>query len=220
MWTLLVLGLAAAWLYHQLSSAGSPPERSVIARRRQSPKLAQAIQYAERLWLEKRYIPAEKAYLQVIKLDPKNASAYTRLGMIYSLQKNYDDAKECFRIAARLEPSGAAFHNLGLACVESRNLVKAIASFEKAAMFEPTAERYTNLAKAYQKLANWNQAAATLEKVVELAPTTANLWMLASAYKSARNQTKAQEVYMRILQIDPADTKAKKALEPVNKVVR
>jgi tetratricopeptide (TPR) repeat protein len=60
----------------------------------------------ERLWRiaqlgmkEKKYLRAEKALLTILKLDQKNAAAYNRLGILYSRQKEYKDAIECFEIA-------------------------------------------------------------------------------------------------------------------------
>jgi tetratricopeptide (TPR) repeat protein len=212
MWTLLVIGLAAAWVVHQLRQMPTSPTRSVTTRKPVSPRLSQAIAYADRLWQEKRYIPAEKAYLQVLKLDHKNAQAYTRLGMIYTRQKNFEDAKESFVMASRIEPSANTWHNLGLAYLEAKNNIKAVAAFEKAVVFEATAERYLNLAKAHQKLSNWPQAIAAIERAVELQPTIDHLWILANAYKAARLPLRATETYQRILSLDPSDRRALEAV--------
>jgi tetratricopeptide (TPR) repeat protein len=136
-----------------------------------SPRLAQLSDYADRLYTERKWLAAEKAYLNVLKLDHKNVTAYSHLGVIYSTQKNLADAIECFQIATRLRPSGATFQNLGLAFYDNRNYVKSVAAYEKAIMLEATASRYVGLSKAYRKLTNYPAAISALEKAIQLDPS-------------------------------------------------
>ena len=66
---------------------------------------------AEPLWgllspliaLEK-WTEVEKTYLAILKLEPKNATAHYKLGMIYYYRKNYTNAKKYFDIALNLYP--------------------------------------------------------------------------------------------------------------------
>ncbi|MDH4358892.1 MAG: tetratricopeptide repeat protein [Candidatus Berkelbacteria bacterium] len=68
---------------------------------------------AEELFSKKQYISAEKWYLEVIKKDPKNSKVYSRLGTIYLEQRNFQDAKEAFEEAIRLDDRVASrFFNL------------------------------------------------------------------------------------------------------------
>lgn len=161
----IVLGLLLLeWQLRRLES-GTP---SPLAPKRSSAKLAQMSDYASRLYSEKKWLAAEKAYLQILKLDHKNVPAYSHLGIIYSTQKNMTDAIECFQIASHLHPSGTTLHNLGLAYLDNKNYMKAIAAFEKSIMFEPTASRYVGLSKAHHKLANMPETVAALKKASEL----------------------------------------------------
>lgn len=141
---------------------------AVIAPKAPSPRLKQLSDYADRLYSERKWLAAEKAYLNVLKLDHRNVTAYSHLGVIYSTQKNYADAIECFQIAARLRPSGATLQNLGLAFFDNHNYMKAVAAYEKAIMFEPTALRYIGLAKSYRRLANLPAALEALDKADDL----------------------------------------------------
>jgi tetratricopeptide (TPR) repeat protein len=164
----IVLGLIVLeWQLRRLE-AGSP---SPLAPKRSAAKLAQMSEYAQRLYSEKKWLAAEKAYLAVLKLDHKNVPAYSHLGIIYSTQKNMNDAIECFQIASRLHPSGTTLHNLGLAYLDNKNYIKAIAAFEKSIMFEPTAQRYVGLSKAHQKLHNLPETVAALKKAADLDPS-------------------------------------------------
>ncbi len=182
--------------------SGAP---AALAPRRASPQLAQMTSYADRLYSEKKWLAAEKAYLSVLKLDHKNVTAYSHLGIIYSTQKSMADAIECFEIAARLRPSGTTYQNLGLAYHDNGNHIKSIAAFEKSIMFEPTSQRYIGLSKSYRKLSNLPQAVAALEKAAELEPTKRVLQLLADAYDSAGRKSVMLDTYRRIHALDPAD---------------
>jgi tetratricopeptide (TPR) repeat protein len=199
--------------YRSIQSLASRTADPAIASKTSPPRVAQLIDYADRLFRERKYLQSEKAYLEVLKINHKNVTAYSRLGMIYATLKNYDDAIECFQIACRLAPGGASFHNLGLVLYENRNYVKSIAAFEKAIMFEPSSLRYLGLAKAHQKMANIGKVVTALEKAADLTPDKKHLTLLAEAYITNKDRLKAQETYQRILEIDPSNVKARRFLD-------
>jgi tetratricopeptide (TPR) repeat protein len=184
-----------------VAAAGLTPQKT-------SPQLTRLVEYADRLFAEKKWLSAEKAYLNVLKTDHKNVTAYTHLGIIYSTQKNLADAIECFQISTQLKPSGTTFQNLGLAYFENRNFMKSIVAFEKAIMFEPNAARYIALSKVYRKISNPAQVLASLEKAAAIDPSTRVLQQLADEYDEQKQPDKAQEVYQRIHELDPADGRA------------
>lgn len=131
-------------------------------------RISQLSDYADRLFAEKKWLAAEKAYLSVLKVDHKNVTAYSHLGIIYSTQKNLPDAIECFTIATRLKPSGSTYQNLALAFFDNKNYIKSIAAFKKAIMFEATSQRYVGLSRAQQKLGATTEAVETLETALKL----------------------------------------------------
>ena len=195
---LLVIALAALVLFRQLRLLETGAAPATLAPPRNSPRLTQMTTYADRLFSEKKWLAAEKAYLGVLKVDHKNVTAYSHLGIIYSTQKNMPDAIECFEIAARLHPSGTTLQNLGLAFFDNRNYIKSIAAFEKAIMFEPTAQRYVGLSKSHSKLHNTPQVILALEKAAELDPTQRILQMLAEAYDEAGRKDQAAATRRRL----------------------
>jgi tetratricopeptide (TPR) repeat protein len=197
MWELVFFALAVVFLERQIRGLGAAPT-ATLARRRATPRLVQMEQYAQRLYDEKKYLAAEKAYLSILKLDHKNLSAYSQLGIIYSAQKNYVDAIECFELATRITPSGNTYQNLGLAYYENHNYIKAIAAFEKAIMFEPSAQRYIGLSKSLDKLHNAGRAITALEQAVELDPSARNMATLATLLTSHGKIEQAAELRSRI----------------------
>lgn len=209
----LTLILAMMWLvYHNLRTAPGV-HKGMVPGKLDHPKLVKSLEYAARLFKDKKYLSAEKAYLEVLKVDHKNYTAYSKLGMIYAQQRNYADAIECFTIASQLKPSAPAFHNLGLVLFENKNYVKAIAALEKSIIFEPTARRYVAVAKAYQHIANNAKMLAALQRAAELDPDKKTLQLLADAHVAASDRTSAAEVYKRILELDPTDAKARRFID-------
>jgi tetratricopeptide (TPR) repeat protein len=208
---LLVLVAAVFILSRQLGKP-APTTPAALAPKRVNSQLIQLTAFADRLYAERRWRDAEKAYLGVLKLDHKNATAYVHLGIIYSTQKNMPDAIECFEIAARLHPSGSTFQNLGLAFYDNKNYIKSIAAYEKAIIFEPHATRYVGVGKSHLKLSNVTAAIAAFETAAKLEPDKRNLQRLAEVYEKSGRMNEARAVYRRIHGLDPSDRAAARHL--------
>lgn len=190
----------------------NPRQSASVAAPKLPPRVMQMTEYASRLYDEKKFLMAERTYLEILKIDHKNVQAYNRLGMIAAALKKREDAIESFQMVAQLSPSGQSYHNLGLAYYENKNYIKAIAAFEKALMFEPTAARYVALAKAYQRILNKGKMLNALEKACEIEPSKQNFVVLAEAYTYHQEREKARQAYRRVLELDPSDIKAQRAL--------
>ena len=203
---LLLLAIAVFVFRQQLAGFTAAP--GALVKPRASPQLIQLAEYADRLYAEHKWLAAEKAYLSVLKLDHKNVTAYSHLGIIYSTQKNMPDALECFNIAVRLKPSASTYQNLGLAFYENKNYMKSIAAFDKAIMFEPSIHRYVGLSKAYKQISNTVEMIAALERAAKFEPGKKILQLLATAYEDNGRKDEAKEAYRSIYTLDPADTEA------------
>lgn len=203
--------LAAMIFFYRQSQeiSGAAPADSVVGAR-PSSKLLQLTDYAARLYKEKKFLAAEKAYLAVLKVDHKNVLSYNRLGMIYAALRNYEDAIECFQIVCKYSPSAQSYYNLGLAYGENRNYIKAISMVEKSLLFEQSANRYIALAKLYQRILNRGKTILALEKAAELEPNKRTYEMLVEAYKASGERDKLQLAYRRILELDPSDPVARR----------
>ena len=198
MFEVIIIVLAFGVLFRSLNSLEPAAATSAMAPGRNSARIAQMSDYADRLYSEKKWLAAEKAYLGVLKLDHKNVTAYVHLGIIYSTQKNLPDAIECFQIAARLRPSGVTFQNLGLAYFDNHNYIKSIAAFEKAIMLEPSATRYVGLSKAQNKLKDYSGMTASLEKAAGLESSKKILALLLDAYVDAERHPEAEATRRRL----------------------
>lgn len=156
---------------------------------------------AQKLWrvaqvamVKKKYIPAERALLAILKIDHKNAAAYNRLGILYAKQQKYSDAIECFEIASSIEQRASSLHNLGLIYMETEQLDKAARAFEKALELEPLAARYIAYAKVQKSQSKMKEVIQALEKACELEPNPQTLNLLMEAYESTGETQKIAEV--------------------------
>lgn len=204
----ILLIIMSVFLYQQISQLRAKSPSGSLAPKQVSQQLVQMVDYADRLYAERKWLAAEKAYLKVLAVDHKNITAYSHLGVIYNAQKNMADAVECFEIAVRLKPSAITLQNLGLAYLENKNYMKSIVAFEKSISMEPNAQRYIGMSKAQKKLHNNYQVVAALEKAVELDGSKKVLQLLADAYDEIGRTNDATRIYRRIHEIDPSDPEA------------
>jgi tetratricopeptide (TPR) repeat protein len=196
--SIVVIILAVFVLYRQVRRLATPAATPTpLAPGKNATQLTQLLDYASRLFTTKKWVAAEKAYVSVLKLDRKNVTAYSHLGIIYSAQKNLADAIECFETAARLKPSASTLQNLALVYYENRNYVKSRATFEKALAFEPTAQRYVGLSRAYKKMGDAQHAATALEQAAALDPSPSVLGQLADAYDACQRPQDAADTRER-----------------------
>ncbi len=170
-------------------------------------KIDELTEYATRLQGTNKYLAAEKVYLQILKINHKHAATYSRLGNLYGLLKNYNDAIDCHQIAAQLAPSAVTQYNLGLSLFENKNFMKAVASFEKAIMFEPSTQRYVALAKSFQRLHDNDRMIRALEQAADMDPQPKNLWLLVDAYRSLHKREEAARTMEKISTMAPQDAR-------------
>ena len=178
---LLVIVILGTWALLQKQTVG---EVSSDLTTKLSDKLDQLWSIAQTSLQERKYLRAEKALLTILRVDERNASAYNRLGILYSKQQQFKEAIECFEIAQSLEPSASSLHNVGLIYFETQSYEKAGLAFEQAlAMDSDLPSRHIAYAKVQEKLGNNRKMIDSLEKAVELDPIPQTLTILADAYE-------------------------------------
>ena len=153
---------------------------------------------AQKAMRERKYLPAEKALLTIIKIDNKNAPAYNRLGILYAKQKEFEDALQCFEIASSIDSKPSSLHNLGLLYYETGKYEKAGLAFEQALEKEPIAARYIAYAKVLNKLSDKKLVIKALENAVELESNPQTLTLLAEAYTDDGDIVAAEETRKKL----------------------
>ncbi len=153
---------------------------------------------AQKAMRERKYLPAEKALLTIIKIDNKNAPAYNRLGILYAKQQEFEDALQCFEIASSIDSKPSSLHNLGLLYYETGKYEKAGLAFEQALEKEPIAARYIAYAKVLSKLSDKKLVIKALENAVELESNPQTLNLLAEAYTDDGDIVAAEETRKKL----------------------
>ncbi|MDR0957255.1 MAG: tetratricopeptide repeat protein [Candidatus Nomurabacteria bacterium] len=145
---------------------------------------------------EKKYLRAEKALLTLLRVDERNARAYSRLGILYAKQHQYDDAIECFEIAQSLQPSASSLHNVGLIYYETGKLDKAAQAFEQALQIEENvASRHIAYAKVLESEGRTKLVIQHLERAVELEKNPQSVELLADALSRDGQDERAEKLY-------------------------
>lgn len=143
----------------------------------------------------RKYLRAEKALLNILRVDERNATAYNRLGILYAKQGTFREAIECFEIAQSLEANPSNLHNAGLIYYKVGEYSKAALAFEQAISAEDdVAIRYIAYAKVQEKLGEFDKMTEALEKAVELDENPQTLKLLATAYDQTSQSHLANEL--------------------------
>lgn len=103
-------------------------------------------QEAEDAFAIKDYRKAERLLLRLATSEPKNPKIYSKLGVIYLEQKNFEDARDALQAAIKIEPNIPTRHyNLALTYLQLGSRAKAIISMEEALRYEPSNRKYRKM---------------------------------------------------------------------------
>jgi tetratricopeptide (TPR) repeat protein len=119
-----------------------------------STKLDRLWDIAQESLRDHKYLRAEKALLTILRVDERNATAYNRLGILYS------KAEQAFEQALSLEDSLASRY-IAYAKVQEKlgHKKKMFESLEKAVKMEPSIQSFQMLADAYDRNGREDDAA-------------------------------------------------------------
>lgn len=101
---------------------------------------------AERLFKKGELEQAEKLFIKAATSNPGDPKVYARLGLLYLQLKNYSDAIESLKVAAKLDKYNPSRHyNLSLAYMGNGDTQKAISSVREAITLDPVTQKYRQL---------------------------------------------------------------------------
>jgi tetratricopeptide (TPR) repeat protein len=109
---------------------------------------------------------------EAARLDNNLTGLYTRIGAVYEVLHQHDDARIAFEEAVRRDPTNAEAHYaLGTQYLHARAFAQALTHLEEAARIAPLAVPIRlSLAGAYAALERWRDAERELDGVDELQP--------------------------------------------------
>jgi tetratricopeptide (TPR) repeat protein len=177
-----------------------------------------AVQRALALEQQAKYAEAESAWKSVVKLQPRNALAYARLGLLEARQGHYSEAIASYRKAQALAQSQSRAIpqlnlNLGLALFKSGNFQDAGNVFEaelKKHPGPPDGQRLTTLAAmSYYGGRQYETAIPYLKEAVAADQQNLTLLLtLAHCYLWTKQLDAALAVFKQILIINPDSAEA------------
>jgi cytochrome c-type biogenesis protein CcmH/NrfG len=138
---------------------------------------------------EKKPAEAVASYRAALAIQPANAVAYNRLGVVQTRLGMFDEAVQSFRKAIRLEPRlPGVYANLGVVMRRQGKLDEAIACFRKALEIDPptSTAALKHLGIVLQETGRLQEAIALFRRAVELDPADAEARrLLETALKAA-----------------------------------
>jgi tetratricopeptide (TPR) repeat protein len=148
-----------------------------------------------------KFSPATRALRNILKIDPLNAAALNRLGIISAKRKRYSDSLYYFQKAIYIEPSAPGLHNLGLIYYETKDYKKSVHAFRMALHLDDSnSRRYIALAKANEMIGNEKKVQRALEAAAHIEKNKMTLTILYNFYKSRGMTVKEHEVRVELTQ--------------------
>jgi tetratricopeptide (TPR) repeat protein len=165
---LLLAGAAAAQSQSSPSATTGNTQKGAPATssgRPAVPDPAQLFQQGQDALNHGRLDVAERAFGEVLALNPQLAGAYANLGVVYMRRKQWTKALEMLNKAEQLAPQVAGIRlNIGLAYYRQSEFLKAIPQFESVVRDQPDALQPRHLlGLCYFFAERWADAANTLE---------------------------------------------------------
>jgi superkiller protein 3 len=143
---------------------------------------------------------------EAVKLDPKDAVAFLKIGEIHDSKGRNAEAIVNFEKAVTIDPEFTSVYlPLGLAHAEAKNYVQAEAYLSKAeAAGLATSEARLARADIFTKQGKTQDAIAMLDLIIKAEPNNASaVYQRAAALDKAGQKDQALAGYKRAVQIDP-----------------
>ncbi|MCM8768815.1 MAG: tetratricopeptide repeat protein [Candidatus Omnitrophica bacterium] len=157
---------------------------------------------------------------EAIRIDPKNAVAFSERGVLYAKQKEYERALRDMDEALKLNARSPEVHNnRGLLKVLQGQIEAALLDFRQALAEAPDfANVYVNMGLAYYRRSDWKQAIKAYRKALELNRNLVSAQVgLAFVYQAQGNRETAREQLLSALKEKPDEPELLKAWESLRK---
>jgi cytochrome c-type biogenesis protein CcmH/NrfG len=171
---------------------------------------------AQEAFDRKEYDKAITLFAQIVADDPQDFQAWSELGTVYLVQKNFAEAEKSYLRSTEVRPTFfRALFNLGRVRLMQKNFEGAITALDQAVTVQPkSAEANYFLGEAYLQIKKGSKAVGYLYEALKLDPSgmaEAHL-RLALLYHGAGMKDKAAAEYEEFLKKKP-DYPDRKKLE-------
>ncbi len=147
---------------------------------------------------------------QAVKLTPRDAEAWMKLGLAYYAREVYDEAESAFDRATTLRPSyPEAWVNWGSLKLKQQKWGEAIPLLQKAAddpIYREPGRAIHNLGWAWFNLGEYQKARGEYQKVLKVTPFFCpSVYNLGLVYEAEGNLSEALRLYQRARECNPKD---------------
>jgi tetratricopeptide (TPR) repeat protein len=159
----------------------------------------------------RQYDQAISEFTKAIKIDPKDALAYSSRGLAYELKGQYDQAISDYTKALEIDPrSASTYISRGGAYTAKGQFDQAILDYNKAIEIDPRkALAYKDRGDAYELKGQYDRAISDYTKALEIDPKDAGAYRSRGYTYSLKDQyDRAISDYNKALEIDPKDAEA------------
>lgn len=166
-----------------------------------------AFQRATSAFSSQDYGAAERDFLVVLKLEPRNTGALGNLGVIYSRTGRYAKAIEAYQQALRIAPGNAGLlTNLGLAYIKQEQFAQALPIFEKLASDPSNLQARELVATCHLSLGHSEAAVAVLQPLLRDEPNEPGvLYMTGVALSRLKRTDEAHHAFEKMMRsVSPA----------------
>ena len=141
--------------------------------------IEQKLQEAISKHQEGRLEEAEKIYLDILKIDPKNADVYNNLGILFQINNKFEEAIEYYKKAIEFKSDFAeAYNNLGFLLQKLKRFDEAVINYNEAIALKIKSEKtYYNLGIILNELGKLDEAEASYRQAIILKPDFANAYL-------------------------------------------
>jgi len=170
---------------------------------------------------QKNWDAAEKKFIEMIKIDPKDQSAYYGLGKVYREKGEKKEAEEAFEFLLQLDPNhDDALMQLAEMAKDSGDLERAIGYYERGVLLEDNkANRFIGLAELFLELGKNEPALEAVRQAVDLEPQNPKyLDMLVEVSVKCGNKDLANEAYQQLRMANPDNNKLAVLKDKINQM--
>lgn len=155
---------------HKLNELEEFLKKTIAEKTSPQKTMADFLAQAEEALGQEKYSEAEAAYLEVIKLDPQQLSAYQGLGEVYLEQRDFEAAREVYEFL--LKHGRAATSSIGLARVASGQgrLEEARDEYIGALQLTSAAQPRLELAQILRQMGNYTETLKYLKEAKKIEP--------------------------------------------------
>lgn len=159
-----------------------------------------------------QYDKARDAYEQALRDYPGEVEPLHRLAVLADKQRRHDEAQALYTRSIQMQPrNGELFNDLGYSFYLSGQLAKAESALVKAVSLEPTNPRYRN--NLGMVIGQQGRLQEAFEQFATAGSEADAHYNMAFIHASRNQIEEAKACFLRALAVDPAHSKASKALE-------